>query len=439
MINSKGRQPYFVSISIFFVLALLLTAFTHSQNIEQYKNSIVFLHVEGINPNSGAVGEAQATGFILCESGYVLTAKHTTNNLKDKGYTKNITISGSIKTGEEISKRKLEIIREDESDDLLLLKFRGEAPTNIIPVVLSEGLEPATGTELYSLGFPSLNAADLTYKDGVMSGNAPQGHWFVDMALNRGDSGSPVFNSSGQVVAVVRGGFKEFEGLKEVVPVSFVDRLLVGVPCEVESKALADNASNGQPSAQVNNIDNNTGIGSIGNITGETINLTINPPNTSQENPSENKNNSNGDDERPEPNFPIISLSFLVVIFALTIIFILVRFGRKSNPSSPRKESRMPDQNTSNDNTVILKDRKGLTEALFSAFPSEAKLTQMLKLELDKDLEAITKSDSVKNMIFNVIKDAEADGWLKDLVKAARAHNPGNLSLKQDFFEEIPK
>ena len=69
-------------------------------------------------------------------------------------------------------------------------------------MVLSEGGEPSTGAKLHSLGFPSLDAADLTYKDGTMSGNAPQGHWFVDMSLNKGDSGSPVFNDSFQVVAV---------------------------------------------------------------------------------------------------------------------------------------------------------------------------------------------------------------------------------------------
>ena len=97
-----------------------------SQDIEQYKDSVVFLEVEGTSPNSGAIGESQATGFVLCPSGYVLTAKHTLTKLVEKGYTEDITISGSIRTGEELSKRRLEIIKEDESDDLLLLKFRGE-------------------------------------------------------------------------------------------------------------------------------------------------------------------------------------------------------------------------------------------------------------------------------------------------------------------------
>ena len=94
------------------------------------------------------------------------------------------------------------------------LSFEGEKPANIVPVVLSKGGEPSTTAKLHSLGFPSLNVADLTYKEGSMSGSASQGHWLVDMALNKGDSGSPVFNSSGQVVAVVRGGFEGIEGLK---------------------------------------------------------------------------------------------------------------------------------------------------------------------------------------------------------------------------------
>ena len=72
---------------------------------------------------TGAVSTAQATGFVLCKSGYVLTAKHTVNNLKDEDYTGSITIVGSIRTGEEISKLELDVIREDKDRDLLLLKF----------------------------------------------------------------------------------------------------------------------------------------------------------------------------------------------------------------------------------------------------------------------------------------------------------------------------
>ena len=77
----------------FFILILLFASFSLSQDseqIEQYKDSIVSLEVEATHPNSGAVVEAEATGFVLCPSGYVLTAKHTITNLRDKGYTDDI-------------------------------------------------------------------------------------------------------------------------------------------------------------------------------------------------------------------------------------------------------------------------------------------------------------------------------------------------------------
>ena len=226
-------------LHLIFLTALLFLSFSGAQNtaqVEKNKNSIVFLLVEGTNPNTGSLAEAQATGFVLCESGYVLTAKHTIDNLEGKGYTEEINIVGSVRTGEEISKRRLEIIKEDQSDDLLLLKFRGELPANTIPVTLSNGDRPKDASLVYSLGFPAdLSFTDLTTKVGHISGDAlgRQGHWLVEMNLRVGDSGSPIFNVFGQVVATVKGGFNEVEDLKEIIPISFANELIEGIPCNI--------------------------------------------------------------------------------------------------------------------------------------------------------------------------------------------------------------
>jgi formylglycine-generating enzyme required for sulfatase activity len=68
--------------------------------------------------------------------------------------------------------------------------------------------------------------------------------------------------------------------------------------------------------------------------------------------------------------------------------------------------------------------------ALLDAFPEESSLKRMLLYRLDKKLNEIAVKDSLDNIVFKLIEKAEAEGWTKDLVQAARLQNPGNLKLK---------
>ena len=73
---------------------------------------------------------------------------------------------------------------------------------------------------------------------------------------------------------------------------------------------------------------------------------------------------------------------------------------------------------------------KRLTDALLDAFPDNASLEQMLSFELDKKLDAIVVGANYLDVVFKLIKKAEAQNWIEDLIYAARKSNPGNLSLK---------
>lgn len=57
--------------------------------------------------------------------------------------------------------------------------------------------------------------------------------------------------------------------------------------------------------------------------------------------------------------------------------------------------------------------RKKLLEALNDAFHDKASLEMMLAFELNKNLDAIAGGNSLKDIVFNLIKTAEAEGWLK--------------------------
>ncbi len=73
---------------------------------------------------------------------------------------------------------------------------------------------------------------------------------------------------------------------------------------------------------------------------------------------------------------------------------------------------------------------KQLVEALLSAFPDKSSLEQMLFFELDKNLAAIAGEGSLEDVIFKIIQRAEAEGWIKDLIRAACKTNPGNPKLQ---------
>lgn len=80
--------------------------------------------------------------------------------------------------------------------------------------------------------------------------------------------------------------------------------------------------------------------------------------------------------------------------------------------------------------------RKQFLKALLSAYPSKGDLEIMVSLELDESLEAIAGGSNQTQIIFNLIRWAEARGKLKSLILAAYQDNPDNALLKQ-FYESV--
>jgi hypothetical protein len=79
---------------------------------------------------------------------------------------------------------------------------------------------------------------------------------------------------------------------------------------------------------------------------------------------------------------------------------------------------------------------EALRDALCDAFDYNG-FREMLRLRLDKSLEHLSAPGRLSTVVFNVIETAEREGWLADLVRAARTANSGNPKLKQ-FVAEHP-
>jgi hypothetical protein len=76
--------------------------------------------------------------------------------------------------------------------------------------------------------------------------------------------------------------------------------------------------------------------------------------------------------------------------------------------------------------------------ALYSAFPSRASLSQMVRFNLDVNLEVIAGGESLADVTFNLISWAEAQGRVEELVVKARESNPGNPVLAAFAREVLP-
>ena len=72
---------------------------------------------------------------------------------------------------------------------------------------------------------------------------------------------------------------------------------------------------------------------------------------------------------------------------------------------------------------------EALSEALRDAF-SPQRLREMLRFKLDKRLEDYSLGEDYREIVFEVITHAEAEGWTAELVQAARQTVPGNAALQ---------
>lgn len=70
-----------------------------------------------------------------------------------------------------------------------------------------------------------------------------------------------------------------------------------------------------------------------------------------------------------------------------------------------------------------------LTNVFLEAFPTPAILAEMVRFRIEKNLYAIAIGDDLKEIVFKLIRTAEAEGWTAHLIVAARESNPGNPAL----------
>ncbi len=162
-------------------------------------------------------GMGVGSGFFISADGYLVTNYHVISDSTDLSVT---THSGQ--------KVKAKIVGSDSISDVALLKAEGE---NYPFVALGSSDQVAVGDRVCAIGNPlgelnaSLSVGYISARDRVVSGDTSGIPMLqTDAAINRGNSGGPLFNVYGEVVGIVAAKYAgdTVEGLGLAIPVDEV-------------------------------------------------------------------------------------------------------------------------------------------------------------------------------------------------------------------------
>ncbi|MDQ2094833.1 DegQ family serine endoprotease [Rhodalgimonas zhirmunskyi] len=136
---------------------------------------------------------ALGSGFVISEDGYIVTNNHVIENADE------ITIE--FFSGEELDAK---LIGTDPNTDIALLKVEADKPLPFVPFGNSDAAR--VGDWVMAMGNPlgqgfSVSAGIVSQRGRALSG-AYDDYIQTDAAINRGNSGGPLFNMDGEVIGV---------------------------------------------------------------------------------------------------------------------------------------------------------------------------------------------------------------------------------------------
>ncbi|WP_128255146.1 DegQ family serine endoprotease [Falsirhodobacter deserti] len=152
-----------------------------------------FIDPRGQQPQQPRRSEALGSGFIISEDGYIVTNNHVIENADD--------IQIEMFSGKTL---KAELVGTDQSTDIALLKVQSDEPLPFVPFGDSDHMR--VGDWVLAMGNPlgqgfSASSGIVSARNRALSGTYDD-YIQTDAAINRGNSGGPLFNMDGEVIGV---------------------------------------------------------------------------------------------------------------------------------------------------------------------------------------------------------------------------------------------
>lgn len=190
---------------------------------EQNKNGVLEINVK--------IGDSFfcGSGYLVNKEGYAVTNSHVV--LENGKLCSQIAVA----IANEIVPASVVALGTKDDDefcsnlDLAVIKLYSVPPT-ATPITFGDSKKVRTGERIYIIGNSLGEGTCIT--SGIISDNDRDGQFMYDSATNGGNSGGPVFNEDGYVIAThVKGGRRDNFGGK-------AQGMNGGIPCEYAKKLL---------------------------------------------------------------------------------------------------------------------------------------------------------------------------------------------------------
>lgn len=199
-----------------------------------------------IERGAGVPDRVIGSGFFIDERGYVLTNYHVVSSEVDPTYEGYSRLYVRL-PGKPDQRIKAEVVGYDRIFDVALLKVPIEPEFTFS---FTQIRELAPGERILTIGSPgglqsSISSGIISATDRrfLQIGEVLQ----VDLPVNPGNSGGPIFDGRGRLVGIVFAGIEQFEGVNFAIPSYWVRPLLSDLFAEGEVQhawlgvAVADN------------------------------------------------------------------------------------------------------------------------------------------------------------------------------------------------------
>lgn len=178
-----------------------------------------------------STGQAAGTGFIISESGYIMTNKHVVEDAK----TVNITLSNGK------TYKNVKVVGTDPLNDSAILKV--DNPENFKAVKLGDSKTINVGQQVIVIG-NALGEYSNSVTSGIISGTGRSltasdstGSAYeqlsdmiqTDAAINGGNSGGPVVNAAGEVIGIATAYASSSQTVGFAIPIANVKGIINGV------------------------------------------------------------------------------------------------------------------------------------------------------------------------------------------------------------------
>ncbi len=227
-----------IILSVIFILfaSLLLKSQSVSELYQQVSPSVVVLYTQEKVPAGGlkqkmATAEGLGSGVLVSEEGDILTAAHVVHTAEH--------IMVEFPDGEKVTAK---VIGSVVAADLAHIKLDW-MPENRTIAKIGDSDHANVGDEVIVIGAPygierSLSVGHISgrhVKESISEGFAKMEMLQTDAAINKGNSGGPMFNMDGEVIGIVSHILSESGGFEGI---GFVISSNVAIKLFIEEKAF---------------------------------------------------------------------------------------------------------------------------------------------------------------------------------------------------------